>query len=129
MYTTCVQVYFADDGKEFFDKEKCLEYERKSIEKNTKDLNVEIWDKNFIRLPLNEETDFDDIYYFRCKTDEDFDRFNEIAPFVILNPFPFKKTNLFFYYENRDSFISPDGYEKGFDIHYLAAKKFLAEEK
>lgn len=129
MYTQYMEIYFADDGTEFFDKNSCLEYERKKRKDIIEKLNIEIWNENFIKLPLNEETSFDDICYFRCKTDEDFDKFNEIAEFVILNPLPFKKTNLFFYCENRNSFISPDVYEKSFDIHYLAAKKFLAEEK
>lgn len=129
MYSQSVIIYFADDGKEFFDEKECLEYERKKYREDIKDLNVEIYNKNFIRFPLNEETDFDDIYYFRCKTDKDFDKFNEITPFEIRYSYPSKKTDLFFYYEDSDIYISPDVYEKSFDIHYLAAKKFLAEEK
>lgn len=129
MYTQYMEIYFADDGTEFFDKNSCLEYERKKRKDIIEKLNIEIWNENFIKLPLNEETNFDDICYFRCKTDEDFDKFNGIAPFEIHNPRPFKKTDLFFYYEDRSSFINLNFYEEDVDIHYLAAKKFLAEEK
>lgn len=128
MYSQSVIVYFADDGKEFFDEKKCLEYERKKYRENIKDLNVKIWDENFVKLPLNEETNFDDICYFKCETDKDFDKFNKIALFVICSRLS-EKTNLFFYCEDRGEFITPDFYETDVDIHYLAAKKFLAEEK
>lgn len=129
MYTKFVEIYFADDGEPFFSQKNCLEYEKKKQKDIIKNLSVEIWDENLVKFTLNEETDFNDIYFFRCETDEDFDRFNKITPFTTHYLNESEKTDLFFYRESKGYFITPAFYEEDIDVHYLKAKDFLAEEE
>lgn len=128
MYIRHEKIYYADDHTPFFNKEKCLEYEKKIQKYSIEDLNIELWDDNFNKLIPKNDMDFYNIYFFRCKTIEDFDKFNQIAPFNIQYSYLSKKTDLFFYYDETGIFITPNEYEKNINYCYLMAKKFLAEE-
>ena len=129
MYIQQEQIYYADDHTPFFSKAKCLEYEKKIREYSIEDLNIELWNENFEKLIPKSDMDFSDIYFFRCKTVEDFDKFDQIAPLNIQYPYPSKKTDLFFCYDGLDSFITTDEYEENINYYYLMAKEFLAGEK
>ena len=129
MYIQNEKIYYADDHTPFFSKAKCLEYEKKIRKYGIEDLNIELWDSDFDKLTPKNDMDFSEIYFFRCKTVEDFDKFNQIAPFDIQLSYLSKKTDLFFYYDERDIFITPKEYEKDISSCYLMAKEFLAEEK
>ena len=129
MYIRQEQIYYADDNTPFFSKAKCLEYEKKIRKYSIEDLNIELWNENFEKLIPKNDMNFSDIYFFRCKTVEDFDKFNQIVPLNIQYPYPSKKTDLFFYYDGLDSFITTDEYEENINYYYLMAKEFLAGEK
>ena len=129
MYIQQEQIYYADDHTPFFSKAKCLEYEKKIRKYGIEDLNIELWDSDFDKLIPKNDMDFSDIYFFRCKTVEDFDKFNQIAPFDIRISYLSKKTDLFFYYDEIDSFITTDEYEENINYYYLMVKEFLAGEK
>ena len=129
MYIQQEQIYYADDHTPFFSKAKCLEYEKKIRKYSIEDLNIELWNENFEKLIPKSDMNFSDIYFFRCKTDEDFDKFDQIAPLNIQYPYPSKKTDLFFCYDGLDSFITTDEYEENINYYYLMAKEFLAGEK
>ena len=129
MYIQQEKIYYADDHTPFFSKAKCLEYEKKIHEYGVEDLNIELWDGDFNKLIPKNDMNFSDIYFFRCKTVEDFDKFNQIVPLNIQYPYPSKKTDLFFCYDGLDSFITTDEYEENINYYYLMAKEFLAGEK
>ena len=129
MYIRQEQIYYADDNTPFFSKAKCLEYEKKIRNYSIEDLNIELWNENFEKLIPKNDMNFSDIYFFRCKTVEDFDKFNQIVPLNIQYPYPSKKTDLFFCYDGLDSFITTDEYEENINYYYLMAKEFLAGEK
>lgn len=129
MYIQQEQIYYADDHTPFFSKAKCLEYEKKIRKYSIEDLNIELWNENFEKLTPKSDMNFSDIYFFRCKTVEDFDKFDQIAPLNIQYPYPSKKTDLFFCYDGLDSFITTNEYEENINYYYLMAKEFLAGEK
>ena len=129
MYIQHEKIYYADDHTPFFSKAKCLEYEKKIRKYGIEDLSIELWDENFEKLIPKSDMDFSDIYFFRCKTVEDFDKFDQIAPLNIQYSYPSKKTDLFFCYDGLDNFITTDEYEENINYYYLMAKEFLAGEK
>ena len=129
MYIRQEQIYYADDNTPFFSKAKCLEYEKKIRKYSIEDLNIELWNENFEKLIPKNDMNFSDIYFFRCKTVEDFDKFDQIAPLNIQYPYPSKKTDLFFCYDGLDSFITTNEYEENINYYYLMAKEFLGGEK
>ena len=129
MYIQQEKIYYADDHTPFFSKAKCLEYEKKIHKYGIEDLNIELWNENFEKLIPKNDMNFSDIYFFRCKTVEDFDKFDQIVPLNIQYPYPSKKTDLFFCYDGLDSFITTDEYEENINYYYLMAKEFLAGEK
>ena len=129
MYIRQEQIYYADDNTPFFSKAKCLEYEKKIRKYSIEDLNIELWNENFEKLIPKNDMNFSDIYFFRCKTVEDFDKFDQIAPLNIQYPYPSKKTDLFFCYDGLDSFITTNEYEENINYYYLMAKEFLVGEK
>ena len=128
MYIQQEQIYYADDHTPFFSKAKCLEYEKKIRKYGIEDLNIELWNENFEKLTPKSDMNFSDIYFFRCKTVEDFDKFNQIIPLNIQYSSS-EKTDLFFCYDGLDSFTTPNEYEENINYYYLMAKEFLAGEK
>ena len=122
-------IYVAFDGTKFRDEEECKKYEKKIRKFDIEDLNIELWNENFDKLTPKNDMDFSDIYFFRCKTVEDFDKLVQVASFYVQCSYPSKKTDLFFYYDERDIFIKKNKNEENINFCYLKAKEFLAEEK
>lgn len=61
--------YIAEDGKIFSNEEACARYEYEMRLTKFAD-TILLFDRDFQRLELNGELNFDDVYCVACKTDE-----------------------------------------------------------
>ena len=120
MYTKkeVITYYYADDGKIFTDKEECQKYEKR----RTKNFKVRVWDETFEELSFNENCDINDVWFFKCETEEDFDLFTEIFP-AKYEYYPSEKTKLFFYSEYCGCFTTIEKYSEFCEESYGIAKE------
>ena len=120
MYTKkeVITFYYADDGKVFTDKEECQKYEKR----RAKNFKVRVWDETFEELSFNENCNFNDVWFFKCETEEDFDLFKEIFP-ADYEYYPSEKTKLFFYSERFECFTTIEKYSEFCEEVYRIAKE------
>lgn len=120
MYTKkeVITYYYADDGKVFTDKEECQKYEKR----RAKNFKVRVWDETFEELSFNENCNINDIWFFKCETEKDFDLFKENFP-ADYEYYPSEKTKLFFYSEHFGCFTTIETYSEFWEEAYGIAKK------
>lgn len=115
--------YVADDGAEFNDEERCRNYESQMCQQNTTKINVRTWNKNGREFERNVKLNFNDVYFFKCKTPEDFDRLYYLLSTDVVYDEDEKTDLLFYVGYPRCAFMTVRSYESSLDSAYIKAKK------
>ena len=81
-------IYTAEDGKEFTNKEECLQYE---TEKMLKDLHFYDDNRNPIPIPVDDfDRLFKMVYYVQAESIEALDKLNELCDNYGYDPIPYE---------------------------------------